>query len=95
MKEPPSCPGANRNVNLGVGTEPVFEKATDASTNRLPLAGTLYHVAGNITRLSMGGEVLRYDHDGVSMMRSLISNTDQARSFLYDAVTNASLCSNA
>lgn len=64
----------------------VFQSlSTSSTTNRLSLPGTSYDVAGNLTRLSIGGEVFEYEYDGVSMMRSLISNTDQAKVFLYDA----------
>jgi len=46
-------------------------------------AGTTYDPAGNLTRLSMGGETFEYEYDGLSMKRSLVSTTDQAKVFHY------------
>jgi YD repeat-containing protein len=69
-----------------MNTGGVFQSTpTSATNNRLTLTGTTYDPAGNLTRLTLGGETFEYEYDGLSMMRSLVSNTDQAKVFLYNA----------
>ncbi len=58
---------------------------TAPATNRLVLPGALYDAAGNLTKMTLGGESYSYVFDASNMMKSLASTNDQARVFVYNA----------
>ena len=55
----------------------------DDATNRLSAA--TYDAGGNLTNLTVGGEIHQYTYDPLNAMKYLQSTDRQARVFLYDA----------